>query len=128
MKKLKHFLFYQQFPEISINKFFFVDVTDIKSKEELLYSYYQAFNFPSYFGFNWDALYDALCHLDKWLEEKKIFIIHKDLSCLGKDDFKIYISVLSDVCNFWKQYPDSLELKVYFPELDKNKIQQILSR
>ncbi len=71
MKKLEHFLFYQQLPEISINKFFFVDVTDIKSKEELLYSYYQAFNFPSYFGFNWDALYDALCHLDKWLEEKK---------------------------------------------------------
>ena len=36
------------------------------------------FNFPSYFGKNWDALYDCLTDL-RWLKEKNILIVHDDL-------------------------------------------------
>jgi hypothetical protein len=60
------------------------------------------------------------------MKEKKILIIHKNLPQLGEKDFRIYISVLYDVCELWEKYPDVLEIKVYFPLEYKSIIQEIL--
>lgn len=122
----ERFLYYNCLSEIDSSNSCSTYVDDIKNKTELLSLYSQSFKFPDYFGFNWDALTDFLCYLDDWLIEKKIIIIHKKTPQLGERDFKIYISVLYDVCEFWATYPDVLEFKVYFPIEYKSIIQEVL--
>ena len=126
MKKNESFLYYNCFSEIDTNNSYSLYVDDIKHRTEIFSLYYQSFKFPDYFGFNWDALADSLCYLDEWMEEKRIVIIHKKLPLLGKKEFKIYISVLYDVCEIWAKYPDVLEFQVFFPFESKSIIQEIL--
>ena len=126
MKKNEYFLYHSCLSEIDSSNSCFMYVDDIKNKTEILSLYYQSFKFPDYFGFNWDALTDSLCYLDAWLLEKKIIVIHKKLPQLGEKDFKIYISVLYDVCEFLAKHPDVLEFKVYFPIEYKSIIQETL--
>ena len=126
MKKNEYFLYHSCLSEIDSSNSCSMYVDDIKNKTEILSLYYQSFKFPDYFGFTWDALTDSLCYLDAWLLEKKIIVIHKKLPQLGEKDFKIYISVLYDVCEFWAKHPDVLEFKVYFPIEYKSIIQGIL--
>jgi len=47
-----------------------LDRAPVISKETLLHAVYQAAMFPGHFGFNWDALHDALTDLT-WLEPVK---------------------------------------------------------
>lgn len=119
------FFYYKDDIDISESNIFYCVFKDIYTESALYRTYDQQFKFP-YFGFNWDALRDSLCGLDEWMKEKKIVIIHKNLPQLGEKDFKIYISVLYDVCELWEKYPDILEFKVFFPVESKSIIQKIL--
>ena len=119
------FFYYKDDVDMSESNVFYCVLENIYSKLELNKAYDQQFKFP-YFGFNWDALEDSLCGLDEMMKEKKILIIHKNLPQLGEKDFRIYISVLYDVCELWEKYPDVLEIKVYFPLEYKSIIQEIL--
>lgn len=120
-----NFFYYEDDVDVPESKFFYCVLENIYSETELCSEYDKQFKFP-YFGFNWDALRDSLCGLDEWIKEKIIIIIHKDLPHLREKEFSIYISVLYDVCELWGKYPDVLEIKVFFPQRHKQKIQEIL--
>ncbi len=69
----------------------------IDSKHLVFDLYCNSLNFPDYFGFNWDALYDCLTDLD-WIEEYEINLIHEDIPLhQEKIQCNTYISLLSDV-------------------------------
>ena len=44
--------------------------SNIKNKIELLNELYHKLQFPEYFGFNWDALWDLLCDFS-WIKQKR---------------------------------------------------------
>ena len=119
------FFHYEDHVDVSELSVFYCVLENIHSEKELYNEYDKQFKFP-YFGFNWDALRDSLCGLDEWMREKRIIIIHKKIPLLGEKEFKIYISVLYDVCELWAKYPDILEFKVFFPIVSKSAIEEIL--
>ena len=45
---------------------------------------------------------------------------------LEKVELRIYIRVLNIVYDFWQQYPEVLQMKIYFPECYKEQIGKIL--
>jgi len=98
---------------------------DIHSAIKLLESIEIALRFPSYFGCNWNALYDCLRDFD-WIEAKTIYLIHHDLPSLIDDELKIYLEILRDASEDW-QHGESHELRIIFPSSEKNRVLQLLS-
>ncbi len=74
---------------------------EINEKNQLMKFYSKNLKFPSYFGYNWDALYDCLCDLN-WLESNSIAIIHDELPHLNPCNLDAYVHLLQDVQKFWK--------------------------
>lgn len=74
-------------------------VPPAKSKLELLQAYNDGLMFP-YFGFNWDALEDALRDLS-WIDEKELWIYHNSLPKLSDLDLQIYIRILANLSREW---------------------------
>lgn len=98
---------------------------NIHSAINLLESIEVALQFPSYFGCNWNALYDCLRDFD-WIEVKTIFLIHYELPRLIDDELQIYLQILRDAAEDWQ--PDELhEFRVIFPSTAKNKVLELLS-
>ena len=54
----------------------------IESKMELLDALSNTGKFPSYFGKNWDALFDCLRDFS-WISQKQVVILHSDLPLIG---------------------------------------------
>ena len=99
--------------------------TGIFKKSEILSVYFEKLSFPSYFGFNWDALYDCLNDLS-WIVEYNIIIVHEDLPFLTDEkEREIYLKLLLDIIANW-DVDSTHKLKIYFPEQYKNKIEMIL--
>jgi RNAse (barnase) inhibitor barstar len=63
------------------------------TKDELLEFLCLELDFPSYFGFNWDALLDCLSDFS-WLHVRKITIIHEVGFKLKEDELKVYKEIL----------------------------------
>lgn len=123
----KYFSYYSIITEINIQNWLPVYVDNINSKTDIFNLYKHQLNFPEYFGFNWDAFNDCLSRIEEWIPSKNIAIINCDNIFLAEKEFSIYISVLYDVCELWEKYPDVLEIKVFFPQRHKQKIQEILT-
>jgi RNAse (barnase) inhibitor barstar len=66
----------------------------IQSTEDLFNLLNKSLAFPSYFGFNWNALVDVMSDL-KWLEGKTIAIIVRSISNLPKNEVKNLIEILA---------------------------------
>ena len=76
------------------NNAYLVKIDCINSKDELLTVYSIKLKFPSYFGFNWDALFDCLRDLD-WIEQKTIIIYHPQLRIVQENTYwnnTVYVS------------------------------------
>jgi len=71
--------------------------------------------FPSYFGHNWDALFDCLCDFT-WLNERRIVIIHEDVPSLPPPHTDVYLKVLRDAVDSWQPEHDPHSLEVAFPD------------
>ncbi len=86
-----------------------ITITDlITSKEDLLSAFYGCLQFPGWFGFNWDALWDSL-HDFQWDEEiEKIDIYIKAWPSLSYDDLEIFKSLMHDL--------DYHMVTVHFPD------------
>ncbi len=93
---------------------------NIKSNQELLSQLSIYLSFPDYFGFNWDALFECLRDFS-WIKEREVVIIHHDLPHLDEKSLKIYLNILNDACQDWKDgeqhyleivFPQNLELRV----------------
>lgn len=68
----------------------------IRSKRKLLAVFADKLQFPHYFGWNWDALYDCLTAVAG--VDRPITVVHCDLPFGAKSELrKIYLSILRDV-------------------------------
>ena len=97
---------------------------DIKSKTSLFQKLASEFKFPSYFGFNWDALYDMLIDFH-WVNNNEIILMHKKIPELPFYELKIYLEVLKDVHEVWQQ-SDSKTFIVLFPKHDQTRVESII--
>ena len=50
----------------------------LTNKRRLFAIFVRELDFPSYFGWNWDAFEECLCDLS-WLHNQGVFIVHQDL-------------------------------------------------
>ena len=114
MMKDKYFYFYQHRAEIEIFGTLQVYIDNVHTEDDILNLYNKQLRFPSYFGYNWDALKDILCYLNEWIHSKNMVIINCDNIFLSEKDFSI-----------WEKYPDELSFKVFFPEKFREMIQSI---
>lgn len=98
----------------------------ITSKLQLMEVYSKRAKLPKYFGKNWDALDEVLRDLS-WIEEKRVMIVHEDLPAIGDDMLGIYINLLLNAINDWKD-GESHELHVIFPEAVRSKVDSLVKR
>ena len=97
-------------------------------KNALLNYLAKALNFPTYFGENWDALYDCLSSMD-WFSEPRVILVHDGLPDLNSENLMTYLGILIEVKEFRKErcgedldtYP---ELVVMFPHSDYETVRQ----
>ena len=108
----------------SQKKSYFVKIDCINSKEDLLSEYSVKLKFPSYFGFNWDALSDCLSYLEN-IEQNAVIIYHQDLPKLKESDLKTYLEILIETVIQWKKYEEHV-FEVYFNIRDYDKIHQLV--
>lgn len=77
---------------------------EIDSKASLLAACAQAFQFPRWFGTNWDALSDSLCDLS-WLERAPgLLVLYDNADWLaGADPSSLAtgIEILREACSWW---------------------------
>ncbi len=85
----------------------------IRSREKLFSILSKALKFPSYFGRNWDALYDCLRDFS-WIDIFQITMIHRDIPALGTDATRIYLDILADSVKAWRSR-ENHQLSVVFP-------------
>jgi len=81
-------------------------------------------NFPNYFGYNWNALFDLLRDFH-WIKQKHIYLIHTKIPSLKKQEFLEYIDILYETLKDW-QRDDNEKLFVYFPKEEKKYLESIL--
>lgn len=130
VQRKTEFCFIDKFDEIKTkNNSYMVTLNDsISSKYELLNEFYTKLKFPSYFGFNWDALLDCLAYLEN-IEQESIVIYHNVLPQLNDKDMEIYIKILKDSSGEWigmDWCTNNPVIKVYFNIRDYDKIKQFI--
>jgi RNAse (barnase) inhibitor barstar len=76
---------------------------ELRSKEDLLQELAEKARFPSYFGENWDALYDCLNDLS-WIQERKVALVQaSSLDHLSDHDIRTYLSILIETARRWAE-------------------------
>ena len=76
---------------------------NILTKAELLTAVAQAFNFPSYFGHNWDALDDMLRDLS-WLPAAGYVVFLEDFEALAAHDqatWRTFVEIWKETTAVW---------------------------
>lgn len=103
---------------------FVVHIDNINSEDALFEKLYIKLIFPDYFGFNWDALYDCLRDFN-WVSQRKIIFIHDDLPKIERHLLKIYVNILIDAMNDWKEGEEH-SLDIIFPKQYEQEIASLL--
>jgi RNAse (barnase) inhibitor barstar len=96
----------------------------IKNKRELFNLFSTTLDFPSYFGKNWDALYDCLCDLN-WITEKSLLMMHQDVPFKSSKEQETYLKLLLDVVNHWEKIK-VIKFCVAFPYDCKDNVEKVL--
>jgi hypothetical protein len=124
--ELKKFLFIDEFEELGHQDMFVGLVpSGIASSKGLLEAVEAALLFPSYFGCNWNALYDCLRDFE-WLSQRTIVLAHRELPQIPEEELKTYLEVLRDAAEDWK--PDEAhELRIALPMKTKSEVIRLLS-
>lgn len=76
--------------------------TGIFDSHELLRAVADSLSFPAYFSENWNALFDCLRDLH-WTEKRNVVLVHHGLPHIPRAELKIYLEVLRDAANDWKE-------------------------
>lgn len=75
-------------------------------KEEFLTDAADVFEFPEWFGGNWDAFYDCLTDME-WLPAEKGFLVvfagWKDLADADPDTFETAMGIFKDATDAWAE-------------------------
>jgi hypothetical protein len=91
-----------------------VRIPESENKQELLHGLAAVLRFPSWFGLNWDALYDCLRDLN-WIAQRRIVLIHPVLSSrMPAADSQVYLDVLRDAIDDWATRGGDHELAAVF--------------
>lgn len=130
VQRKTEFYFIDTFEEIKIEGDTYVVVLNgnIFFKEDLFNEYYTKLKFPSYFGFNWEALEDCLKDLI-WIEQESIIIYHPDLPQLSDEDMKTYLKIIRDSSGEWigmDWCQKNPVISVFFNLKDYDKVQQFI--
>ena len=96
----------------------------IATVDELFKSLSYILWFPSYFGLNWDALFDCLRDLE-WMPCRKVILIHEGLPLISDAELKIYLETLRDSILDWES-DDEHSLEVVFQASDQPKVEKLL--
>lgn len=83
-----------------------LDGSLLKTKADILDAFASAFEFPAYFGKNWDALADCLTDLSDWLPAEGYLLIVENAGEIEKslpDDWKILLEILNSAGDWWKK-------------------------
>jgi RNAse (barnase) inhibitor barstar len=124
--ELEKFLFVDAFEELGHQDVFVGLVpSGIASSKGLLEAVEAALLFPSYFGCNWNALYDCLRDFE-WLSQRTIVLVHCELPQLSAEELKTYLEVLRDAAEDW-QADEAHELRIAFPIKAKSEVILLLS-
>ncbi|MDO8610232.1 MAG: barstar family protein [bacterium] len=98
---------------------------NINNKNDLFKNLAEILHFPSYFGKNWDALWDLLNDFH-WIKQKEIILLHEDLpSMKDGEDMKTYINILNDAALSWKPN-EAHRFLVIFPENSRETIKNLI--
>lgn len=99
---------------------------EIPDRQTLFNTLAHDLDFPQYFGYNWDALYDLLCDLS-WISERRVVIIHEDLSFqLTNKELRTYLELLIDAVKSWGP-KENHELAVIFPLSSQERVKELLN-
>ena len=104
---------------------FVVYLTKTKNEEDLFNQLKSKLNFPYYFGNNWNALNDLLKDFH-WIKEKNIVIVHDTIPALNDLSFQIYIQILLDAAQDWRENADH-SLEIIFPLQPNNLYNSLLN-
>ncbi|MFN8482985.1 MAG: barstar family protein [Anaerolineae bacterium] len=85
----------------------------IDNVNTLLQRLAQVFEFPSYFGFNWNALKDCLADMS-WRPAQGYILIFPHPEGLGKQDLQDLFDIARAVSSLW--LPDGIPFKLLVPE------------
>jgi RNAse (barnase) inhibitor barstar len=105
---------------------FLAHISGIKSKNDLLEKIYNNLNFPDYFGFNWDALYECLRDFS-WIKEKKIVLVHDDFPGLTKEILHVYLDILAHSVMNWQEGNENI-LEIIFPKTSESFVLEYLKK
>ncbi|MFA5677454.1 MAG: barstar family protein [Pseudomonas sp.] len=91
-----------------------LDANGQLNKSTLLRALCGAFNFPDYFGDNWDAAYDLLLdHVDQLVEPALWRFSIEDASEENEADLADWIQLMTDVCNYANARKIQLRVEIY---------------
>lgn len=111
--------------DIDADNTYIAHIIHMNSKEDLFENLSISLKFPSYFGYNWDAVSDFLRDL-YWIEQKKIMLIH-DCIDINVSFINIYVEILYDSIQSWKE-GDEHELEVIFPKQREDIIEERVNK
>lgn len=102
-----------QTEEIDSTSFVATLPLSISSTEELLQAIYESLHLPGYFGFNWNALSDALRDLH-WIHEHRVILVHQTIPEIPAEDLLIYRDILKGSVESWSEGQEH-EFRVILP-------------
>jgi hypothetical protein len=93
---------------------FVIHLRGIENEENLLQELSSKLEFPIYFGYNWNAVFDCLRDFH-WIKQKKVILIHDDFPLLDEKTLGLYLQILLDAANDWEK-TDKHCLEIIFPK------------
>ncbi|MBS6829993.1 MAG: barstar family protein [Desulfovibrio sp.] len=122
MENLFYFVQHPQKLSYSSIAFCFIE-KDVKTTDELFYALDNQFKF-CVFGWNWDALKDALCGFDN--EKKRNIVIMHEAINMNNSVFYNYLLCLMSAALVWKKHSNKHRFFPIFSVEDREKIMKIL--
>ena len=123
---MRNFVFLDNPHSYNPHNFFIAHLSRFSSKDELFRQLNVKLNFPTYFGFNWDALSDCLRDFN-WIEQQRIALIHDVLPELKEQEMIIYLQILFDAIGDWEKDKNHY-LEVVFPIQSKEIVDKFMLR
>ncbi|MBD1825642.1 barstar family protein [Cyanobacteria bacterium FACHB-DQ100] len=98
-------------PEVKV---FYLDGRKIASKEEFLREVAEAMDFPTYFGYNWDAFDECIRDLN-WLPAQKYIVIYDRPDIFARaqpEQWQIAQEILQSAAHHWQESGRLMEVWV----------------